>query len=448
MANTARDSRVPMNPERRPGPSADEEAYEQLKLRLHHRLISDLDPSRMAQMDKDTLAKAVEEAINVLLQASPETSLINRNQRARLLKELKDEILGFGPLQPLLDDPTVSEIMVNSAKEIYVEREGVISRYDRTFRDDAHIMQVIERIIAPLGRRLDESSPMVDARAPGGYRLNAVIPPLALKGPTVTVRKFFDDRFGIEDLVRIGTISQEAATLMRLVVLGRLNLIISGGTGTGKTTFLNALSAFIPATERIITIENPAELRLKQDHVVRLETRPPSIDGRNEVTQRALVVNALRMRPDRIIVGEVRAGEAFDMLQAMNTGHDGSITTVHANSPRDALSRIENMVMMAGFDLPIRAIREQVASAVQVIIQLSRLRDGSRRVTHVTEVSGMEGQTITLQDVFVGQQTGVNEDGRIIYNLVPTGIRPTFMDRLAQYGLTMNIASFARVGAR
>ena len=448
MANTARDSRVPMNPERRPGPSADEEAYEQLKLRLHHRLISDLDPSRMAQMDKDTLAKAVEEAINVLLQASPETSLINRNQRARLLKELKDEILGFGPLQPLLDDPTVSEIMVNSAKEIYVEREGVISRYDRTFRDDAHIMQVIERIIAPLGRRLDESSPMVDARAPGGYRLNAVIPPLSLKGPTVTVRKFFDDRFGIEDLVRIGTISQEAATLMRLVVLGRLNLIISGGTGTGKTTFLNALSAFIPATERIITIENPAELRLKQDHVVRLETRPPSIDGRNEVTQRALVVNALRMRPDRIIVGEVRAGEAFDMLQAMNTGHDGSITTVHANSPRDALSRIENMVMMAGFDLPIRAIREQVASAVQVIIQLSRLRDGSRRVTHVTEVSGMEGQTITLQDVFVGQQTGVNEDGRIIYNLVPTGIRPTFMDRLAQYGLTMNIASFARVGAR
>ena len=402
MANTARDSRVPMNPERRPGPSADEEAYEQLKLRLHHRLISDLDPSRMAQMDKDTLAKAVEEAINVLLQASPETSLINRNQRARLLKELKDEILGFGPLQPLLDDPTVSEIMVNSAKEIYVEREGVISRYDRTFRDDAHIMQVIERIIAPLGRRLDESSPMVDARAPGGYRLNAVIPPLSLKGPTVTVRKFFDDRFGIEDLVRIGTISQEAATLMRLVVLGRLNLIISGGTGTGKTTFLNALSAFIPATERIITIENPAELRLKQDHVVRLETRPPSIDGRNEVTQRALVVNALRMRPDRIIVGEVRAGEAFDMLQAMNTGHDGSITTVHANSPRDALSRIENMVMMAGFDLPIRAIREQVASAVQVIIQLSRLRDGSRRVTHVTEVSGMEGQTITLQDVFVG----------------------------------------------
>ena len=448
MANTARDSRVPMNPERRPGPSADEEAYEQLKLRLHHRLISDLDPSRMAQMDKDTLAKAVEEAINVLLQASPETSLINRNQRARLLKELKDEILGFGPLQPLLDDPTVSEIMVNSAKEIYVEREGVLSRYDRTFRDDAHIMQVIERIIAPLGRRLDESSPMVDARAPGGYRLNAVIPPLALKGPTVTVRKFFDDRFGIEDLVRIGTISQEAATLMRLVVLGRLNLIISGGTGTGKTTFLNALSAFIPATERIITIENPAELRLKQDHVVRLETRPPSIDGRNEVTQRALVVNALRMRPDRIIVGEVRAGEAFDMLQAMNTGHDGSITTVHANSPRDALSRIENMVMMAGFDLPIRAIREQVASAVQVIIQLSRLRDGSRRVTHITEVSGMEGQTITLQDVFVGQQTGVNEDGRIIYNLVPTGIRPTFMDRLAQYGLTMNIASFARVGAR
>src|SRR3990172_1643045 len=448
MANTARDSRVPMNPERRPGPSADEEAYEQLKLRLHHRLISDLDPSRMAQMDKDTLAKAVEEAINVLLQASPETSLINRNQRARLLKELKDEILGFGPLQPLLDDPTVSEIMVNSAKEIYVEREGVLSRYDRTFRDDAHIMQVIERIIAPLGRRLDESSPMVDARAPGGYRLNAVIPPLSLKGPTVTVRKFFDDRFGIEDLVRIGTISQEAATLMRLVVLGRLNLIISGGTGTGKTTFLNALSAFIPATERIITIENPAELRLKQDHVVRLETRPPSIDGRNEVTQRALVVNALRMRPDRIIVGEVRAGEAFDMLQAMNTGHDGSITTVPANSPRAALSRIENMVMMAGFALPIRAIREQVASAVQVIIQLSRLRDGSRRVTHVTEVSGMEGQTITLQDVFVGQQTGVNEDGRIIYNLVPTGIRPTFMDRLAQYGLTMNIASFARVGAR
>jgi pilus assembly protein CpaF len=447
MANITRDTRAPLPVERRPAAAgADEEAYEQLKVRLHHRLISDLDPSRMAQMDKETLPKAVEEAITVLLQATPETSLINRSQRTRLLKELKDEILGFGPLQPLLDDPTVSEIMVNSAKEIYLEREGVISRYDRSFRDDAHIMQVVERIIAPLGRRLDESSPMVDARAPGGYRLNAVIPPLALKGPTVTVRKFFDDRFGMDDLVRIGTISQEAASLMRLVVLGRLNLIISGGTGTGKTTYLNALSAFIPASERIITIENPAELRLKQEHVVRLETRPPSIDGRNEVTQRALVVNALRMRPDRIIVGEVRAGEAFDMLQAMNTGHDGSITTVHANSPRDALSRIENMVMMAGFDLPIRAIREQIASAVNVIIQLSRLRDGSRRVTHITEVSGMEGQTITLQDIFVGQQTGVNEDGRIIYNLVPTGIRPTFMDKLAQQGLTMNIGTFARIG--
>ena len=446
MANITRDTRAPLPVERRPGAGADEEAYEQLKVRLHHRLISDLDPSRMAQMDKETLPRAVEEAISVLLQATPETTLINRGQRTRLLKELKDEILGFGPLQPLLDDPSVSEIMVNSAKEIYLEREGVLSRYDRSFRDDAHIMQVIERIIAPLGRRLDESSPMVDARAPGGYRLNAVIPPLALKGPTVTVRKFFDDRFGMEDLVRIGTISQDAANLMRLIVLGRLNLIISGGTGTGKTTYLNALSAFIPASDRIITIENPAELRLKQDHVVRLETRPPSIDGRNEVTQRALVVNALRMRPDRIIVGEVRAGEAFDMLQAMNTGHDGSVTTVHANTPRDALSRIENMVMMAGFDLPIRAIREQMTSAINVIIQLSRLRDGSRRVTHITEVSGMEGQTVTLQDVFVGQQTGVNEDGRIIYNLVSTGIRPTFMDKLAQHGLTVNVGTFARVG--
>lgn len=421
----------------------DEDAFEQLKVRLHHRLVSELDPGRIAQIEKSRLRSVVEEVIQALINSTPEAQVLSRTQRSRLVAELLDEVLGFGPLQPLLDDPTISEIMVNSPKEVYIEREGVIYRSDRTFRDDAHIMQVVERIIAPLGRRLDESSPMVDARVPGGYRLNAIIPPLSLKGPTVTIRKFFDDRFGMDDLVRIGTVTEDVARLLKLVVEGRLNIVISGGTGSGKTTFLNALSAFIPSGERIITIENPAELRLKQEHVVRLETRPPSIDGRNEVTQRALVVNALRMRPDRIIVGEVRAGEAFDMLQAMNTGHEGSMTTIHANSPRDALSRIENMVLMAGFELPVRAIREQIASAIHLIIQLARLRDGSRKVTHITEITGMEGQTITLQDIFVFRTEGMDRDGRVIGALMPTGIRPTFMDRLEQQGLTYRTEIFA-----
>ena len=382
----------------------DHEAQAELKRRVHEKLIGEIDAHKMAEMDPASLRTAIENAVETLLVS--ENMPFLRTMRQKLVADIADEVLGFGPLEPLLADPNVSEIMVNAADEIYIESEGKLFKTDKRFRDDAHIMQVIERVIAPLGRRLDESSPIVDARLPAGFRMNAIIPPLALRGPTMTIRKFFNERYSMADLVKIGSITEEVDELLGACVKARLNILIAGGTGSGKTTFLNALSTYIPEGERIVTIEDPAELRLKQAHVVSLETRPANIEGKNQVTQRDLVTNALRMRPDRIIVGEVRAGEAFDMLQAMNTGHEGSISTIHSNSPRDALSRVENMVLMAGFELPIRAIREQVASALDLIIYLARMRDGTRRLTYITEVVGMEGQMVTTQDIFLFHQKG------------------------------------------
>ena len=338
--------------------------------------------------------------------------------------------------------PGVTEVMVNGPMQVYVERKGKLVLTDVRFRDDAHVMHVIEKIVSPLGRRIDESSPMVDARLPDGSRVNAIIPPLSLKGPSLTIRKFAKDPFTVDDLVDFGTFTQEMADLLRACVEGKLNIVVSGGTGSGKTTTLNVLSSFIPAEERIVTIEDAAELQLRQEHVVTLETRPPNIEGKGAVTMRDLVRNSLRMRPDRIVVGEVRSGEALDMLQAMNTGHDGSLTTGHANAPRDMLSRLETMVMMAGMDLPVRAIREQIASAIDLIVQQSRLRDGSRKLTYLTEVQGMEGDVITLQDIFVFDQTGRDENGKVIGRFRPTGIRPKFLEKLATNGINLPVEIF------
>jgi pilus assembly protein CpaF len=327
--------------------------------------------------------------------------------------------------------------MVNSPDQVYVERKGKLVLTDVRFRDDAHVMHVIEKIVAPLGRRIDESSPMVDARLPDGSRVNAIIPPLALKGPCITIRKFAKDPLRVDNLLAFGTLSEEMAELLNACVAGKLNIVVSGGTGSGKTTTLNILSSFIPSDERIVTVEDAAELQLRQDHVVTLETRPANIEGKGAITMRDLVRNSLRMRPDRIVVGEVRSGEALDMLQAMNTGHDGSLTTGHANTPRDMLSRLETMVLMAGMDLPVRAIREQIASAIDVIVQQSRLRDGSRKITHITEVQGMEGEVVTLQDIFIFDSTGKDENGKIIGQFKPTGIRPKFLEKVAANGITV-----------
>lgn len=357
--------------------------------------------------------------------------------RDQIFHEVVDELLGFGPLQPLLEDPEITEIMVNGSKKIYIERKGKIIKTNVSFENDEQVLRVIDRIILPLGRRIDADSPTVDARLPDGSRVNAVIPPVAIDGPTITIRKFQKDKLSVEQLIQLGSLTRFMSEFIRACVIARLNIIISGGTGSGKTTLLNVLSSFIPSDERIVTIEDAAELQLQQDHVVRLETKAPDVEGRNAVTIRDLVRNALRMRPDRIIVGEVRGGEALDMLQAMNTGHDGSLTTLHANSPRDAISRLETMVMMAGMELPVRVIREQIASAVDVIIQTSRLRDGSRKVTSITEVAGMEGDTVVMTDIFKFEQTGISKEGKIIGELKPTGIRPLFTPRLEAAGFRL-----------
>lgn len=360
-------------------------------------------------------------------------------ERNRLIADVQDDVLGHGPLQRLLDDPAVTEIMVNGPDMVYVERSGRLQRTDLRFTSDEHLRRIIERIVSRVGRRIDESSPLVDARLPDGSRVNAIIPPLAFSGSTLTIRKFSKDPFRVDDLVRFGTLTPQMVELLRACVEARLNIIISGGTGTGKTTLLNVLSSFIPAGERIITIEDSVELQLQQEHVVRLESRPANVEGKGEVAIRELVRNSLRMRPDRIVVGEVRGGESLDMLQAMNTGHDGSLSTVHANSPRDAVARLETLVLMAGMDLPLRAIREQIASAVDVIVQLTRLRDGTRRVTAVTEVQGMESQTVTLQDAFVfDYAAGVGPDGRFLGVPVATGVRPRFTDRFTELGIELS----------
>ena len=355
----------------------------------------------------------------------------------QLTRDVLDEVLGYGPIQPLLDDPEVSEVMVNNAKSVYVEKKGQLTKTPIVFENDQHVLRVIDKIILPLGRRVDADNPAVDARLPDGSRVNAIIPPVAMDGPSITIRKFPKDRLGIQQLIEYGSLTGNMATFLRACVLARLNIIISGGTGSGKTTLLNALSGYIPENERIVTIEDSAELQLQQDHVLRLETKSASIDGHGGMTVRDLVRNSLRMRPDRIVVGECRGGEALDMLQAMNTGHDGSLTTVHANAPRDALARLETLVMMAGMDLPLKVVRQQIASAVDLIVQQSRLKDGTRKVTAITEVAGMEGDTVVLTDVFKFEQTGVAEGGKIIGDLKPTGIRPHFSPRLEAAGLKL-----------
>ena len=372
-----------------------------------------------------------------------EQTLISTAERVRITNEVSDEILGHGPLEPFLRDRNVTEIMVNGANQIYVERNGQIHPVNAAFTDDNHLRRTIEKIVGRIGRRIDESSPMVDARLLDGSRVNAVLPPVSLDGPMLTIRKFAADPLTVQDLVEFGTMTAATANLLAACVRGKLNILISGGTGSGKTTTLNVLSSFVPANERIVTIEDAAELQLRQEHVVRMESRPSNIEGRGEITTRDLVRNSLRMRPDRIIVGEVRDGAAVDMLQAMNTGHDGSLTTLHANSPRDALSRLETMVLMAGVDLPTRAIREQAASALDLIVHQSRLRDGTRRITHITEVTGMESDVITLQDLFLfDYAAGVDEDGKFLGTLRPTGIRPTFLQRLGDEGITLPLGLF------
>jgi pilus assembly protein CpaF len=398
-----------------------------LKTKLHNRLVSEVF-SKKGEIDNYSL----EAEISLLL--AEEAVPLTRAEKQKFIEEMIAEIQGFGPIDPLLKDPTISEVMVNSPHMIYVERNGKLERSHVQFRDNDHVLRIIEKIVAPIGRRIDESSPMVDARLPDGSRVNAIIPPLALKGPCITIRKFSKDPFTIDDLIRFGTLTEEMAMFLKACVQARLNIIVSGGTGSGKTTTLNVLSSFIPPDERIITIEDAAELQLRQEHVITLETRAANIEGKGAITMRDLVKNSLRMRPDRIVVGEVRSGEALDMLQAMNTGHDGSLTTGHANSPRDMLRRLEVMVLMAGMDLPVRAIREQIASAVDLIVQQTRLKDGSRRITHITEVMGMEGEQITLQDIFLFEEKGRNEQGRIIGRQVPTGIVPSFIERLQTSG--------------
>ncbi|NJC95179.1 MAG: CpaF family protein [Anaerolineae bacterium] len=375
-----------------------------------------------------------------------ENIVLSRPERARLFEQIAAEILGFGPLQPLLEDDTITEVMVNGPKNVYIERKGKLHRVPVTFENNDHVMRIIDRIVAPLGRRIDESSPYVDARLPDGSRVNAVIPPISLVGPTLTIRKFSKNPITVEQLVQFGSITHEAVQFLKACVEARLNILISGGTGSGKTTLLNVLSGFIPGDERIITIENAAELQLRQEHVVTLESRPPNIEGRGEITIRDLVINSLRMRPERIIVGECRGGETLDMLQAMNTGHDGSMTTAHANSPRDALSRVETMCLMAGMELPVRAIREQSASAIDLIAHQERMRDGTRKVTHITEISGMEGDVITMTDIFVFDQTGV-EAGKIVGRLRPTGLRPKFMDKIEAAGINLPPSIFG-IGER
>jgi pilus assembly protein CpaF len=408
---------------------------EGLIFRMHQMLIEELDADQISSMAPDERRGLVEQATETMLRREmPSVGGITRDQ---IVARVVDEVVGLGPIDGMIRDPSVSEVMVNAPNEVYFEREGIIYLSDIRFRDAEHVQRIIERIVAPLGRRVDESSPMVDARLPDGSRVNVIIPPVSPKSPTVTIRKFRADKLTMDELITANTIEAEMAQFLKACVKLRLNTIISGGTGTGKTTFLNALSAFIPESERIITIEDPTELRMQQPHVVSLEARPSNIDGKGEISQRELLRNSLRMRPDRIIIGEVRGPEAFDMLNAMNTGHEGSLSTVHANSPRDALARIENMVLMANLDLPSQAIREQVSSALHLLVQLARFTDGVRRVTHVTEIIGMEGQIVTMQDLFTFNQTGVDSEGRIIGRLTATGLRPTFAERFNQSGIQL-----------
>ncbi|MGB3368948.1 MAG: CpaF family protein [Acidaminobacteraceae bacterium] len=411
-----------------------EDPYFEIKKKIQNQVIDDLDidfGELSSDLGKhiDPIKKLIEENIQ------KESLNILSSDKEKVLEEIMDEIVGFGPITSLLKDEEISEIMVNGPDQVYIEKNGKLVLSGVTFKDNKHVLHVIKKIVAPIGRRIDESSPMVDARLPDGSRVNAIIPPLALDGPVITIRKFSEDPFTIEDLVRFGTLSEKMASFIQLCIEGRMNVIVSGGTGSGKTTTLNVLSSFIPEDERIVTIEDAAELKLSQAHVVRLETRPANIDGKGQITIRDLVKNSLRMRPDRIVVGEVRSGEALDMLQAMNTGHDGSLTTGHANSPRDMLSRLETMVLMSGMNLPIKAIRNQVASAIDLIIQQTRMQDGSRRITHITEVHGLEGEVIIMQEVFSYIQTGIDSNGKVIGGFKFSGIKPKIVEELEKKGI-------------
>lgn len=409
--------------------------FQEIKARIHRRLIETLDLGKVDLLSSEELAREIGYIIESLI--IEEGVPLNQAEKERVIVEVQHETFGLGPLEPLLSDPEISDILVNNCSSVYIEKKGKLEKTNIIFRDNNHLMQIIERIVSKVGRRIDESSPYVDARLSDGSRVNAIIPPLAIDGPVLSIRRFGLDPLKMSDLLLLGSVDERMKLLLEGAVKTRLNILISGGTGTGKTTLLNVLSEYIPNSERIITIEDSAELILKQEHVVRVETRPPNIEGRGEVTQRDLVKNSLRMRPDRIIVGEVRGGEALDMLQAMNTGHDGSISTVHANSSRDALARLDTMVLMAGMDLPERAVREQIASAIDVVIQLVRFSDGSRRVTKISEITGMEGSTIVMQDIYVFEQRGIDRDGRIVGEFRATGIRPRFAERFKVYGLEL-----------
>ncbi len=404
--------------------------------RVHQRLLQDTDLATLEKRAPHEAREAIEAVVRSLV--GEVSGGIYGEQKEAVVRAVLDEAIGLGPIQPLVDDPTISEVMINAPEEVYFERDGIIYLSPVRFRDDVHIMRIVDRIIAPMGRRVDESSPYVDARLADGSRVNVIVPPLTPRSPTVTIRKFRPDRYTIQDLTANETLTEPLIDFLGACIRLRLNMIISGGSGTGKTTLLNALSVFIPSSERILTVEDPLELNLQQRHVIAMEARPPSLEGRNQVTQRDLVRNALRMRPDRIIVGEVRGPEAFDMMQAMNTGHEGSLTTVHANSARDALSRIENMVLMAGLDLPVRAIREQAASALHLVVHLARFGDGHRKVVLVSEITGMEGEVITMQDLFRFEHQGVAENGRVEGTLEPTGIVPTFAEKFARSGIAFD----------
>jgi len=428
------------------GPSRRDPVLDELRQKIHHHLIDELGPLLYdRRLSEDDLRVRVQDQLQKAL--AKEKAPLSAADKAQLVQDITDDIIGYGPIDRYLKEEEITEVMVNGPHSIYVERAGKIEPVPAQFVDEDHLRRIIDKIVAAVGRRIDEATPMVDARLPDGSRVNAVVHPLAIGGPFLTIRKFSTDPYTVEDLITFGTMNPATARFLEACVVGRLNCIVSGGTGTGKTTTLNVLSSFIPDDERIVTVEDAKELQLHQDHVLPMEARPPNIEGRGQVTIRDLVRNSLRMRPDRIVVGEVRGGEALDMLQAMNTGHDGSITTVHANSPRDALARIETMTLMAGFDLPIRAIREQMSSALDVIVHLTRLRDGTRRITHVTEVQGMEGDVVTLQDVFLFDYgMGIDQNGRFKGHLKATGIRPRFAEKLQDLGVKLGAELFATEG--
>jgi pilus assembly protein CpaF len=447
LLNRLREQRKPGDREAASGILAAAEAsrgsaHQDLKFRVHNRLFELLDLAKLAKVSEDRIREDISVATCRILEE--EKALLTLEERDRIVREIQDEVLGLGPLEPLLQDPTVSDIMVNGHRDVYIERHGRLEKTPVRFKDDGHLMRIIEKIVSAVGRRVDEMNPMVDARLADGSRVNAVVPPLALDGPSVSIRRFGTDPLTHVDLVANDALTEEVVTLLRGIVQARLNVLISGGTGSGKTTLLNVMSGFIPSTERIVTIEDSAELQLKQDHVVRLETRPANIEGKGEINQRNLVINSLRMRPDRIVVGEVRGAEALDMLQAMNTGHDGSLTTVHANSPRDALSRIETMIAMAGLELPQRAVRSQIAAAIDVVIQLVRLSDGKRKLVGLEEITGMEGEVVTMQEIFTLERHGIDAEGNVLADVVPTGIRPRFAENLRLSGVELPEGIFER----